>query len=61
MFDREAPYFAEASTVLICRKLYADEIEQSHFVDPSLVQYYQDNDYHRMYIGKIEHLLEKAE
>lgn len=61
VFDREAPYFAEASTVLICRKLYADEIEQSHFVDPSLVQYYQDNDYHRMYIGKIEHLLEKAE
>lgn len=61
VFDREAPYFAEAAAVLICRKVYADEIETAHFTDPSLEQFYQDNDYHRMYIGQIVHLLEKTE
>lgn len=61
VFDREAPYFAEASVVLICRKVYADEIDKNHFVDPGLEQFYQDNDYHRMYIGEIVHLLEKEE
>ena len=59
VFDREAPYFAEASTVLICRKLYADDIKKECFVDASLEQHYRDGDYHRMYVGQIVRLLEK--
>lgn len=61
VFDREAPYFAQASAVVICRKLYADDIDKAHFVDPSLEQHYQDNDYHRMYIGEIVRILEKED
>lgn len=59
VFDREAPYFAQASTVLICRKLYADDIHPACFIDPSLEQHYQDNDYHRLYIGSLVRVLQK--
>lgn len=59
VFDGEAPYFEEASAVVICRKLYADDVESGCFVDPDLHRHYADNDYHRMYIGEITRVLVK--
>lgn len=59
VFDREAPYFAEASAVVLCRKVYADEIESGCFVDETLLSHYADHDYHRMYVGEIVKVLVK--
>ncbi|MCI9516841.1 MAG: flavin reductase family protein [Lachnospiraceae bacterium] len=54
------PYFEEASTVLICRKLYAQEYQPECFLDVSAEQkWYPDKDYHTMYIAEIEKVLIK--
>lgn len=46
-------YFAEAKLVLICHKLYYQDITPSNFVDPAIDANYPQKDYHRMYIGEI--------
>ncbi len=45
-------YFDEAKLVLECTKLYYQDIDPSHFLDPKINELY-NNDYHRMYIGEI--------
>ena len=51
-FDRESVYFAEADIVLVCRKIYADDVKGENFFDKALDSLY-DNDYHRAYVGEI--------
>jgi len=46
-------YFAEARLVFVCRKLYWQDIDPAHFVDPKLDKFYPSKDYHRMYVGEI--------
>lgn len=58
-FEDEIPYPAEAHTVLLCRKLYADDIKKASFIDPSLLAHYELNDFHRFYICEIEKILKK--
>ena len=57
MYDKAAPYFAEATTVLICRKLYRQEMQPDCFVDPEIESHYPQKDYHIMYLGKVEECL----
>lgn len=46
--------FSEASLVLVCRKLYAQDMREECFVDPSLVgAHYPAKDFHRIYVGEI--------
>ncbi len=45
--------FAEARLVLECKKIYAQDINPAHFIDPSIAEMYPAHDYHRMYIGEI--------
>ena len=45
--------FKEAREIIICRKLYAKDIDPACFVDASLDKHYPDKDYHRMYAGEI--------
>jgi flavin reductase (DIM6/NTAB) family NADH-FMN oxidoreductase RutF len=52
------PCFAEAELVLLCRKLYYSDIDPSHFLDPSVAEYYKSKDYHRLYIGEITEAFE---
>lgn len=47
------PYPAEASDVLICRKIYANMLHQSQFCDSALLSHYTAGDYHKIYIGEI--------
>ena len=55
-----APYFEEASLVLVCRKLYADDLRPEKFVDPSIDgAVYPGKDYHRFYIGEVVRVLER--
>ncbi|NCB62288.1 MAG: flavin reductase family protein [Clostridia bacterium] len=50
----DAPYFEEAELVLVCRKLYRQEILPECFADPALDgENYPEKDYHRMFIGEI--------
>ena len=53
-FEGNVPYVKEARLVLLCRKLYADDLKQSAFTDPSLLSNYKDGDFHRVYVAEIE-------
>jgi len=57
--DKAAPYFAEASTVFICRKAYRQEMKSECFIDKSMEKHYANGDYHIMYIGVVEECLTK--
>ena len=57
-FDGDTPYFDQADRVFICRKLYAQELEASCFIDPTLdAKCYGDHDYHTVYVCEIEKIL----
>lgn len=52
------PYFEEANTVLVCRKLYAQPYDPSCFIDKNCDEkWYPEKDYHTMYIAEIEKVL----
>lgn len=54
----DVPYFEEANTVLVCRKLYAQELSEACFLDSSLIEKnYPLKDYHTMYVVEIEEAL----
>ena len=58
--DERAIYFSQAELVLICRKLYAQELKEDCFIDKSIiVDNYPLKDFHTMYIGEIEEILVK--
>lgn len=49
-----APYVGEAELVLVCKKLYAQELSADCLTDPSIdAQHYPNHDWHTMYIGEI--------
>jgi flavin reductase (DIM6/NTAB) family NADH-FMN oxidoreductase RutF len=52
VFDRDAVYFDSARLVLLCRKLYASDVEPGKFIDKDPLSLY-DGDFHRMYVGEI--------
>jgi len=53
------PVIAEAELVLICRKLYADDIKKDCFLDEALLGNYPEEDYHRIYVCEIEGVYRK--
>lgn len=48
-----SPVFAEATLILECRKIYADDLDPDQFKDPAVLGHYPERDFHRMYIGEI--------
>ncbi len=57
-FEDGAPYFEQARLVLICRKLYRQDLEEGCFVDrQTLDQSYPLRDFHRMYVGEVTRVL----
>lgn len=57
-FGDGTTWFQEASLVLVCRKLYRQQLREDCFLDPALVdRNYPARDFHTMYIGEIEKLL----
>lgn len=53
------PYFKDAETVFICKKLYAQELKEDCFIDQSITaSCYPQGDYHTMYVVEIEQVLE---
>jgi len=61
VFDREAPYFAQADLVLICKKLYQQTMNADSFFDKADVEkFYGDNDWHDIIVGEIVAALKKS-
>ena len=61
VFDAEAPYFEQAETVLVCKKLYKQKMNAESFIDKSLVEKnYYDNDWHEFFVGEIVKVLKKV-
>lgn len=55
-----APYFEQARLVIVCRKLYADDLRAEKFVDKSADEkFYPGHDYHRVYIGEVLRILRR--
>ena len=52
-----APYVGEANLVLVCRKLYADDLKEGCFIDPAMLKHYPAKDYHRFYVCEITEVL----
>jgi flavin reductase (DIM6/NTAB) family NADH-FMN oxidoreductase RutF len=48
-----APAFEEAELVVECRKLYWQDMDPSHFLDPEIEGNYPERDYHRVYFGEV--------
>lgn len=59
IFDDNSVYFDEARLVLVCKKQYSDFIKKENFIDREPLKNYENNDFHKMYIGKIEKVLIK--
>ena len=60
LHDGGRTYFDEAELVLLCRKLYAQEMKPQCFIDQeSHDKWYPEKDYHTMYVAEIEKLLVK--
>ena len=53
-FENKQIYaFKEADTILLCRKIYYQDINPDNFIDKDLNKNYPEKDYHRMYFGEI--------
>lgn len=56
-----APYFAEAELVLVCKKRYVQPMQPECFTDKTIDgKFYPQKDYHVMYIGQIVEAYQKG-
>ncbi len=51
------PYFEEAEAVLICKKIYAQDLTEDCALSELVTNQYPTGDYHRMYVGAIQTVL----
>jgi flavin reductase (DIM6/NTAB) family NADH-FMN oxidoreductase RutF len=51
--------FQEARLVLVCQKIYFQDLEPAHFLDKAIEKNYPQKDYHRMYVGEITSAFER--
>ncbi len=56
-WEKQAVYFQQARLVLICKKVYMQDLDPALFLDPVIHDAYPKKDYHRMYVGEIIHCL----
>ena len=56
-WEKQAVYFQQARLVLICKKVYMQDLDPTLFLDPVIHDAYPKKDYHRMYVGEIIHCL----
>lgn len=59
VFDCNTVYFEEARLVLICKKQYIGDMEESCFTDKAPLKWYENKDYHKMIFGEIKKALIK--
>jgi len=52
--------FREASEIIVCRRIYEQDIDPAHFIDKSISDNYPKKDYHRVYVGETLTMLTRA-
>ena len=52
------PAISDSSVIMICKKLYADDLKEDKFIDREHLSHYK-GDFHRFYILEIEKILVK--
>lgn len=52
-WEGKAVYFQQARLVLVCKKVYWQDLDPKHFLDSEIDDNYPKKDYHRMYVGEI--------
>lgn len=45
--------FEEAKLVIVCKKMYSQDVDPIHFLSADIEKNYANKDYHRMYVGEI--------
>ncbi len=59
-YENKIPYFAEAKVVVLCKTLYKQNMKKECFVDEKLTNlWYQNEDYHMLYVAEIEKIFIK--
>jgi flavin reductase (DIM6/NTAB) family NADH-FMN oxidoreductase RutF len=59
-YEQGIPYFEEAKTVILCKKMSMHFIAREGFIDASIDErWYGDQDYHNMYVGEVMEILER--
>ena len=58
-FSEDAPYFEEANTVIICKKLYVQQMNEASVIDESIKANYNGDVYHHVFVGEIVKVLKK--
>ena len=53
------PFFEQANTVVICKKLYAQPMNDKFFTDDKTKEKFCGEDFHHLYIGEIIKILKK--
>ena len=59
IYSEKAPYYEQASCVLICKKIYGQFITPECFLDSFIDKEYEKKDYHKIFIGEVEKCLIK--
>jgi flavin reductase (DIM6/NTAB) family NADH-FMN oxidoreductase RutF len=59
VFADNTVYFSEANLVIICKKQYVQDMDETCFIDNEPLKWYANKDYHKMIFGKIEKVLVK--
>ncbi len=57
--ENGVPYFAEAETAIFAKKLFAQPIEESAFIDKSIIGQWYEGDYHHLYIAEVTGIMKK--
>jgi flavin reductase (DIM6/NTAB) family NADH-FMN oxidoreductase RutF len=47
------PGYAEAELIVECKKMYWQDIDPEHFLDPGIMANYPKEDFHRAYFGEV--------
>ena len=53
------PVIDQASTVVIGKKLYADDLKEDNFIEKAMLDNYKNKDFHRIYVLEIQKVLIK--
>lgn len=60
VYENGVPYFAEAQTVILATKLYAQVMTEESFVRTDISrQWYPEEDFHTSYVGRVDAILER--
>ncbi len=52
IFEGNSVYFKQAKLVLVCKKIYFQDLNPENFLSDDIMPLYK-NDFHRMYVGEI--------